>query len=139
LSKTSTSDDLPARVRHALADVPDVREKRMFGSVGFMVRDHLCVTARPERLMCRIAPALHEEALKRDGVETVVMKGRPYPGYVFVASAAVQTAAALKYWIDLSLTHNRTLPPAKESKPAQPGKSKGGQRSSPASSRDGSA
>jgi hypothetical protein len=34
-----------------------------------MVRDNLCVTGRPERLMCRIDPALHDEALKQEGVE----------------------------------------------------------------------
>ena len=112
----STADDLVSLVRGALADVPDVREKRMFGSVGFMVRGNLCVTARPERLMCRIDPALHEEAVKRPGCETVEMKGRPYVGYVFVASTAVATKAALKFWIDLSLKHNATLPAAKEKK-----------------------
>jgi TfoX/Sxy family transcriptional regulator of competence genes len=119
------SDDLVDRVRHALADVADVREKRMFGSVGFMVRNHLCVTARPERLMCRIDPALHEMALQRDGVETVVMKGRPYLGYVFVASTAVQTKAALDYWIEQSLKYNATLPAASEKKRATRGKPKG--------------
>lgn len=126
MSTTSISDDLVGRVRHALADVPDVREKRMFGSVGFMVRNNLCVTARPERLMCRIDPALHEKALKREGCETVVMKGRPYPGYVFVASTAVETTAALNYWIDLALKHNATLPAGKVKKSAAQGKAKGG-------------
>lgn len=111
---TSTADDLVARVRTALADVPDVREKRMFGSVGFMVRNNLCVTARPERLMCRIDPALHDAAVKRDGCETVIMKGRPYIGYVFVASEVVETKSALDYWIDLCLAHNATLPAGKE-------------------------
>ena len=112
----STGDDLVGRVRGALAGVPDVREKRMFGSLGFMVRDNLCVTARPERLMCRIDPALHDEALKQEGVETVFMEGRPYPGYVFVASAAVKSDAALSRWVELCLTHNATLPTGKVKK-----------------------
>ena len=97
----------------------------MFGSVGFMVRNNLCVTARPERLMCRIDPALHEETLKHDGVETVIMKGRPYLGYVFVASEAVTTTAALKHWLDLCLTHNATLPAATQNNAAKRSKSKG--------------
>jgi hypothetical protein len=90
------------------------------------VRDNLCVTARPERLMCRIDPALHDEALKQEGVETVVMKGRPYPGYVFVASTAVKTEAALGRWIDLCLQHNATLPAGKQKKPAVRGTTKAG-------------
>jgi TfoX/Sxy family transcriptional regulator of competence genes len=118
LSTLSISDDLVDRVRAALYGVADVREKRMFGSLGFMVRGNLCVTARPERLMCRIDPALHEQAMQRAGCETVVMKGRPYPGYVFVDSASVATKAALSYWIDLCLEHNATLPAAKDKKTA---------------------
>jgi TfoX/Sxy family transcriptional regulator of competence genes len=122
----STADDLVGRVRGALAGAPEVREKRMFGSLGFMVRDNLCVTARPERLMCRIDPALHEAALKQEGVETVIMKGRPYPGYVFVASAAVKTDAALSRWIELCLKHNATLPAGKQKQPAARGTSSAG-------------
>jgi TfoX/Sxy family transcriptional regulator of competence genes len=118
LSIPSISDDLVDRVRTALSGVADVREKRMFGSLGFMVRGNLCVTARPERLMCRIDPALHEQAIKREGCETVVMKGRPYPGYVFVASAAVATKAELTWWIDRCLEHNATLSAAKDKKAA---------------------
>jgi hypothetical protein len=97
----------------------------MFGSLGFMVRNNLCVTGRPERLMCRIDPALHDEALKQDGVETVVMKGRPYPGYVFVAATAVKTAAALNRWIDLCLKHNATLPAGEQKKPRTRGAKSG--------------
>ena len=125
MSIPSKSEDLVDRVRTALHGVADVREKRMFGSVGFLVRGNLCVTARPERLMCRIDPALHEQAIKREGCETVVMKGRPYPGYVFVDSAAVATKAALSYWIDLCLEHSATLPAAKDKK-AAPRKARAG-------------
>ena len=114
MNTPSTRDDLAGRVRAALHGVADVREKRMFGSLGFMVRGNLCVTVRPERLMCRIDPALHEQAIERGGCETVVMKGRPYPGYLFVASAAVATKADLTHWIDLCLQHNATLPAAKD-------------------------
>lgn len=96
----------------------------MFGSNGFMVRDNLCVTARPERLMCRIDPAMYDQVLQKDGVETVVMKGRPYPGYVFVASSSVKTAADLNRWIDLCLKHNATLPASKQKKPSSRGTSK---------------
>jgi hypothetical protein len=97
----------------------------MFGSLGFMVRNNLCVTARPERLMCRIDPALHDEALKQDGVETVVMRGRPYPGYVFVPATAVKTAAALNRWIDLCLKHNATLRAGEQKKPGTRGAKSG--------------
>ncbi|ARN22194.1 hypothetical protein [Piscinibacter gummiphilus] len=80
--------------------------------------------------MCRIDPALHDEALKQEGVETVVMKGRPCPGHVFVASNAVKANASLGRWIDLCLEHNAALPAGKQKKPAARGSSKAGWRAS---------
>ncbi len=106
---TARDSDLLIRVRTALADVPHVAEKRMFGGTAFMVQGKMCITARAERLMCRIDPALHDAALERDGCQTVVMKGREYRGYVFVAADAVTTTSALTYWIDLALTFNKTF------------------------------
>jgi len=104
--------DLVDRVRAALTGVPRVKEKKMFGSVGFMVRGNLCVTARPSRIMCRIDPAAHSAAIKRKGCQTVVMKGRPYQGYVYVDVAALSTRKALLYWVTQALEFNRTLPQA---------------------------
>jgi TfoX/Sxy family transcriptional regulator of competence genes len=112
---TSESDDprLVERVREALADVSGIRERRMFGGTGFMVRGHLCVSARPARIMCRIDPATHDEAIAREGCHTMTMKGREYRGYVRVDAAAVKTKRALKFWIDRALKFNRTLPAKK--------------------------
>src|SRR6188474_2588740 len=72
------------RVRAALVGIPKVDEKRMFGGTGFMVRGHLCITARPARIMCRIDPSTHDAAIKRKGSRTVIMRGRKYRGYVHV-------------------------------------------------------
>jgi TfoX/Sxy family transcriptional regulator of competence genes len=110
--KAPTDEHLLSRVRAALAGVPKVKEKRMFGSTGFMVRGKLCITARPTRLMCRIDPATHSAAIKRNGCRTVIMKGRRYQGYVFVDAAAVKTKKALMYWVSQALEFNRTLPSA---------------------------
>jgi len=112
---TSESDDprLVERVREALADVSGIRERRMFGGTGLMVRGHLCVSARPARIMCRIDPATHDEAIAREGCHTMTMKGREYRGYVRVDAAAVKTKRALKFWIDRALKFNRTLPAKK--------------------------
>lgn len=102
-------EDLVDRVRAALSHVPDVEEKRMFGSLGFMVQGKLCVSARAERIMCRIDPARHDAALERKGCHTVVMKGRQYRGYVYVDAESVRTNVALKYWLDLALKYNEAM------------------------------
>jgi len=93
-------------VRAALEHATNVKEKKMFGSIAFMVRGKMCVTARPERIMCRIDPALHEAAINREGCRTVVMRGRPYRGYVYVDADVIRTPRALKYWVGLALNYN---------------------------------
>lgn len=100
-------EKLVERVRAALADVASVNEKKMFGSVAFMVRGKMCVSARAERIMCRIDPSQHDAALQRKGCRTVVMRGRPYRGFVYVDSPALPTARSLKYWIRLALDYNK--------------------------------
>ena len=96
-------------VRKLLAHAPEVEQKKMFGSVAIMVRRKMCVCVGKGRIMCRIDPALFERACKRPGVKAVVMKGRVYRGYVHVDAAAVQTTRALKYWVNLALSHNAAL------------------------------
>jgi TfoX/Sxy family transcriptional regulator of competence genes len=108
-TEASGDEQLVERVRAALTGVPKVKEKRMFGSTGFMVRGNLCVTARPTRIMCRIDPSTHSAAIKREGVQTVIMKGRTYQGYVYVDASALKTERALKYWVGQALEFNRTL------------------------------
>ena len=99
-------DTLIERVRAALAREPRVEEKRMFGGTAFMVRGRICVSARPQRIMCRIDPAVHDDVLERPGCRTVVMKGRQYRGYVWVDASAVRRAPALESWIALALDYN---------------------------------
>ena len=102
----SRDDALLGRVKAALARIRPVEERRMFGGITFMVRGKMCVSVGRERIMCRIDPALHDAALKRKGARTVVMKGREYRGWVYVAAAAVQTKRDLDYWVRLSLDYN---------------------------------
>lgn len=106
-------ETLVERVRAMLSGVRGVEEKRMFGGHAFMVRGKMCVTARPQRIMCRIDPAIHDDAVKRKGCRTMVMKGRPYRGYVHVDAEAVETDAALKTWVDLALAYNKVVASAR--------------------------
>lgn len=100
-------DKLLSRVKATLAHVPNVKEKRMFGGTAFMVRGKLCISARAQRIMCRIDPALHDAALERKGSRTVVMREREYRGYVYVDAEAVRTKSDLDYWVGLALDYNK--------------------------------
>ena len=110
------NEKLTARIREALGHLPKVEEKRMFRGVTFMVNDKMCISAGDNKIMCRIDPSIHEEALKRKGSETVKMRGREYKGYVYVSEEGIKTKKDLDYWIRLALEFNKLAKSSKKKK-----------------------
>ena len=104
------------RLREALADVKGVEEKKMFRGITFMVNDKMCISVGDDEMMCRIDPGLHEEAVEKNGVRTMVMKGREYKGYVYVHEDVVKTKKELNYWVNLALEFNKQAKAAKKKK-----------------------
>lgn len=101
------NETLAERVRTGFKHVQRVKEKRMFGSIAFMVNGKMCVSVGHNRLMCRIDPALHKAAIRRKGARTVRMRKRAYKGFVYVGKSGLQSRRDLEYWLRLSLSFNR--------------------------------
>jgi len=101
------NEKLTNRLREALADVPNVEEKKMFRGITFMVNDKMCISCGDDEIMCRIDPGLHDEVVEIPGCRTVMMKGREYKGYVYVHEDALKTKKQLSYWVNLALSFNQ--------------------------------
>ena len=108
------SETLANKIRVALSQVPKVKEKKMFGGMAFMIDDKMCVTAGAGRMMCRINPAIHEEAIKKKGCRTVIMRGKEYKGYVHVEEDSIKTKKDFDYWIALALEYNKIVKASKK-------------------------
>ncbi len=67
----------------------------------------MCISAGDDKIMCRIDPAIHEEALSKKGCATVKMKGRDYIGYVHVTEDGFKSKKDFEYWIGLCLDFNK--------------------------------
>lgn len=103
-----TDNEKPTnRIRAALAHLPNVEEKKMFGDVAFMVNGKMCVGTGDNGMLCRIDPELHEAALKKKGCRTMEMKGRAYKGYVYISKDGMKTQKDFEYWIALALDFNQ--------------------------------
>lgn len=102
------SEELAKRIRNAVEHLP-VKEKKMFGSLAFLVNGKMCLTAGPARMMCRIDPKLHEKEVKRKGCTTVVMKNREYKGYIHVKEENLKNQNDFNHWINLALDFNKQL------------------------------
>jgi len=108
----SYNHDLTERVRQALAQVQQVEEKPMFGSIGFMVNGKLCLGVGDHEdhvLLVRVGSKMYDEALKRRGAGPAIMRGKEHKGYVFLQSEAVETEEDLRYWVQLALDFNQSL------------------------------
>jgi TfoX/Sxy family transcriptional regulator of competence genes len=101
------NEKLNARVREALANTLKVSEKVMFRGVLFMVDGKMCISSGDDELMLRIDHDLHDELIKKPGVRTMEMKGKPYRGYIMVHTDALKTKKQLDYWVGLALEFNK--------------------------------
>ena len=110
------NEKLTDRIREALIDVSRVKEKEMFSGVTFMVDDKMCISVGPDRIMCRIDPAIHDQLVEEKACRTMVMKGREYIGYILVNEEDVQRKAELDFWIGLCLDYNSRARSSKKKK-----------------------
>jgi len=110
------NEKLADRVREALADIPKVEEKFMFGGVCFMVNGKMCMGVATDELMCRIDPAREEEALERTGCRPMDFTGRPMKGYVFVDETGLKGKKGLDYWVQMCLDFNSRAKASKKPK-----------------------
>lgn len=78
-------DKIKYFLREALADLPKVEEKHMFGGTCFMLNGKMCVGVVKDEMMCRIDPDIYAVALEMKGFREMVFTGKPMKGYVFVS------------------------------------------------------
>ena len=104
-------EKLAQRIREIVYLEKDPSERKMFGGVAFMVGGHMVAGLIGDRLMARIPPAMHEEALGKPHVAVMDFTGRPMTGYIYVDAEGIKTEKQRAYWLKLGIGHVRTLPP----------------------------
>jgi TfoX/Sxy family transcriptional regulator of competence genes len=107
------NESISNRIREALAEIPNVEEKRMFGGICYMVDGKMCIGVAQDEMMCRIGEDNYEAALERKGCREMVFTGRAMKGYVFVSEEGMKSKKDFDYWVRLCLEFN---PQAKASK-----------------------
>jgi TfoX/Sxy family transcriptional regulator of competence genes len=104
-------DRLAIRVRDALAEVPDVSERRMFGGLAFLVGGHMACGIVGRDLMLRLGEAGADAALDRPHVRPMDFTGRPMRTMVYVAPEGIVADPGLKQWVARAVEYVRALPP----------------------------
>ena len=104
-------EDLADRVRVAIQDRDDVREKQMFGGLAFLLGGHMALAVSGQSgLMVRCDPAQTAELVRRPGASPMEMRGREMHGWVRVEVDSAEDSA-LGEWVDLGADYAGSLPP----------------------------
>lgn len=105
----TAQENILVSVRSALAHLPNVIEKKMFGKLAFMVNDKLCIAVGKKEILCRVAPSAHDTTIYKTECSPVIMRGREMKGYVYIKNSHLQKDKEVERWINLCLEYNRTL------------------------------
>ena len=76
----------------------------------------MCVGIIGDELMCRIDPALHDQAIAKKGCRTMDFTNRPMSGYVMVDESGMKSKADFDHWIGLALDFNKRAKASKKKK-----------------------
>ncbi|GAA1865588.1 TfoX/Sxy family protein [Asanoa iriomotensis] len=105
-------DHLVAQVRELVGDAPDVDERRMFGSLIFMVGGNMACGVRDDGLLVRVGRDATDAALAEPHVTPFEMGGGRRPaGWVVVGHAGLAKEKDVRGWVERGVAYARTLPP----------------------------
>jgi TfoX/Sxy family transcriptional regulator of competence genes len=104
-------ETLAQRVRHAVADLPGLTEKRMFGGIGFMLHGNMACGVIGDDLIVRVGRQGYEQALAKPGARPFDMTGRPMRGWVAVGPAGHDSDEPLQAWVQQGVDFALTLLP----------------------------
>lgn len=105
------SEPVAARVRAALADLPGITERKMFGGIAFMFQGNMVCGVLEDRLVLRLGDEGAKEALSEPHTRPMDFTGRPMRSMVYVDPPGFATDAGLRAWLARAIDLVRTLPP----------------------------
>jgi TfoX/Sxy family transcriptional regulator of competence genes len=104
-------EGLAHRIREALQHRDDVKEKKMFGGLCFMVSNHMCCGIVGETLMARVGPGNYEKCLQLDFASEMDFTGKAMKGMIYVSAEGLEDDDELTRWVLICTGFIETLPP----------------------------
>lgn len=93
-------EKLAERVREVLSGRRAVTEKRLMGTLAFMVNGSMCCSVGRDGLLVRVDAEERERLLEDPLVSPMKLGKRTMKGFVRVAAEGIKTRARLVKWLD---------------------------------------
>ena len=104
-------EELADRIRDLLDGETGVTEKKMFGSLAFLVDGNMAMAASYQGgVLVRVDPAQADQLIDKTHATLALMRNRPMPGWLRVAPEHLGTRRQLAKWVSLGATYARSLP-----------------------------
>ena len=104
------NEALAQRIRQGLAQRKNIRGKKMFGGIGFLLNGNMLVGVWKDSLIVRLGLDEAEEALLEPHVRAFDITGKPMKGWVLVEPEGVQNDEQLSAWIQRAVKFVGKLP-----------------------------
>jgi TfoX/Sxy family transcriptional regulator of competence genes len=102
---------LAERIRAIVAGTGGVAEKKMFGGLAFLVGGNMAVAASGQGgLLVRVDPDESDVLVASGKARLMEMRGRSMRGWLRVEAQEVETAAALRQWVERGTAYAASLP-----------------------------
>ena len=104
-------EELANRIRALLGSESDLTEKKMFGSLAFLIGGNMAIAASGEGgVLVRVDPAQSDALVAATNARLMEMRGRRTRGWLRVDRDDVRTERDLAKWVELGATYARSLP-----------------------------
>jgi TfoX/Sxy family transcriptional regulator of competence genes len=100
---------LAERVRKVLCD-PEIKEKKMFGGLAFMVQGNMACGLISDELLIRVGKHNYEKTLAMPHTRKMDFTGRPMKGFIMIEAEGYEDDKALAKWVKQGLDYARSLP-----------------------------
>ena len=105
------NEDLAERMSVMLKVSNDIKKKKMFGGIGFLVNGNMDCGVNKQDLILRISENDFKKALKQPYVRIFNMTGKPMNGWILISSDGYKSDKALLGWIKKGIAYAKSLPP----------------------------
>ena len=103
-------ESLAGGIRDVLAHRLDIKEKKMFGGLGFLLNGNMLVGVWKDSLIVRVGTDAYEDALREPHVKDFDITGKQMKGWIMVESEGVEMEDQLRNWIERATMFVKTLP-----------------------------
>ncbi len=99
------------RIRRILSQLENYSERRMFGSVCFMIHGNMCAGTWKGSLIVRLDKKDHDATLAEPYTAPANMNGRVMRGWALVEPAGIASDNQLVAWLDRAARFTGSLSP----------------------------